>query len=578
MASRFNLPSTIFQDGLEDDDSSQEDPENALSGSRVSATGRDDRLSWAPGSRTAVMYPSLHFLDSFQSETEDLESIIDSCKTLIRGTRSSQGAGGLTPEPGTPQAGPEPVRCESRSILVSKACEAFAELQSAIANEREGLKAAKEPTSSTEEIGVGLSKIPHGSTGMEDKGSSPPKVRPTARSLVKEPEEERRGILKPGYDKKGRIILDSRPIGSKSDGLSPRSDKGVRLIVRQPQAEPKAGQNDLNMSDVITLIGTRVKKLNRLDADCDNSKVARVPDNIATKMLCGIISKALDDMVAILEKAKKPQRQYSYNAVIDKLERAKLIFGPTNPLEEDPAIKDRGLGSHGCELALQAAQQLDPEAGWDDILKATTQVRSCKLKALAGLSLFFCNSATVPDWDLLARLWFDAKTTVRGEYSTTFLESILGARTSLLARSRSLEAYEAAYTAACPENKSFDKAKTVDRVVLASMNESCNASIPQRAFAAPHVLNANVDSLGDRSYRQWIHLNYQVGNLTLKHFCQRLAARHVGRETVNPKEKFETYKKKWSSQKLVEEVIPNLVEDIIHRKLEKDFKIQQEAT
>lgn len=60
-------------------------------------------------------------------------------------------------------------------------------------------------------------------------------------------------------------------------------------------------------------------------------------------------------------------------------------------------------------LAIKAAQQLGKRRINNSIFRSTKNAWQCQLKALGGLCLSYAREGTLPDWDLLARLWYDAR-------------------------------------------------------------------------------------------------------------------------------------------------------------------------
>lgn len=297
-----------------------------------------------------------------------------------------------------------------------------------------------------------------------------------------------------------------------------------------------------------------------------------LPVNMASKLLCSIVIKALDDIIDIFQQAKKPSRADSYNEVINKIKSAKLTIEPPGPLVEMPFVQERGINNHICELALKAAQQLDPTAKWEDIQLSTTKVRSCRLQALAGLSLLYSSSNYTPDWDLLARLWLDAKFTTKKETSITFLESIITAKVTLAARQDKV-----IKEAAKPCNSALDEVQKVDKRILLNVEKSCSSSSPLNRYTADCLQQANPVTLDKKGYLQWVYLNYQVGSATIRQFCQQLAARHYNRQKIKKSDRFNTNKQKLTASSLTKIVVPNLVHDIIHGKISRDLYLGQQG-
>lgn len=120
--------------------------------------------------------------------------------------------------------------------------------------------------------------------------------------------------------------------------------------------------------------------------------------------------------------------------------RLTVVLGqlqPVEPLDEEPNICPKEQDESDIRLARRAVHALAILTPYLSANRATTKVRACKLRTLAGLSLHYSRSGGNPDWDLMARLWYDAMTVRKERFSTTILESIVEAKAGLAEDKRS---------------------------------------------------------------------------------------------------------------------------------------------
>lgn len=246
--------------------------------------------------------------------------------------------------------------------------------------------------------------------------------------------------------------------------------------------------------------------------------------SMVTQMLTSIVIKALEDIIRVLDSSKKAPRAYqSYAEVVRKLTIAIEFLKPENPLTEGSLETNIHKGDHHCDLALKAAQQLNPAATSSSIRQYTTKVRSCRLQALAGLSLLYSQSKGRIAWDVLLTLVQSAKFTNPSEYSTSFLEAIQ-------------DAIEGTYDPLlAPQIDEEGKLVKPAKEPLARM-QSANAPKVKKAkllsdrtfqvgFKRTICSTCQIEKphpywTDNRALKRWLHLYSQVAELTNEQLCR----------------------------------------------------------
>ena len=285
-----------------------------------------------------------------------------------------------------------------------------------------------------------------------------------------------------------------------------------------------------------------------------------------------ILVKALRQIMTAITETECIERYNSCQEILGKLETMIKMLSPIEPLDEDPDQEDEGGDFQEYPLASLVSHQLRVMPCQLKVTKATTKVRACRLRALSGLSLYYSRSGREPDWDLMARLWYDAMHTDPSQYCTTLLDVISKAKEAL---QRKDEAHTSAIWSSATGTTEVQNKKTSQESLEPSI--SASASRPD-LFTRPEPdtgakpkakleafkglmdreLKDDQPAESDRDFRKKVSLEYEITSEATKEACHQLAAEKAGKTVEIPA--FEFMDK---APKSFKKMLPRLVHEAL---------------
>jgi hypothetical protein len=294
-------------------------------------------------------------------------------------------------------------------------------------------------------------------------------------------------------------------------------------------------------------------------------------NSIITEMLCGLVTQALEEIVEVLNKIKKPARvKQSYSEVAKKIKGAIKIINPANSFLEKPTLGNTDISDHVCELAFKAAQELDPDTARARLCLSTKKKLRCRMEALAGLCLLYGKSQERPNYELLISLLHQARRTQPSEYSTSFLEVIQDAMEGIFDPSLSDEISRISKglppKAVKPEvSKHRKKAQVLQTTeVKEAVDEPKKDSSKREDCSTCLLLKPHPYVLGNKNMKQWLHLYYQITELTDAELCKFDIAK-----AIHPIQ-IPTYRQKVRLDEYLKAMIPGLVDNIVRIRLKEE--------
>jgi len=196
---------------------------------------------------------------------------------------------------------------------------------------------------------------------------------------------------------------------------APKAKQDSSSFKPEPTKKKLIRPNELDLADIEEKTGIAIMLVDGSDRcmrqshekDTRPDKPSLWSEAQYTRELCRIIHRSLDVIISMTEDFLELERSASYRDVILKLECAKTIFETPDP-DDDLKVPVPGHPISTKEIAVKVVQATDEKADEKQIYQGISGNRRCRLKTLAGLSLFYSKTGTQPDWDLLARLWFDS--------------------------------------------------------------------------------------------------------------------------------------------------------------------------
>ena len=303
-----------------------------------------------------------------------------------------------------------------------------------------------------------------------------------------------------------------------------------RSVVQKPTVAPdvptRSKIEGSDLESILQKVKEQLDESKNIDLAKAIDDVERLPPlgtPIVTRMLCGIIAKALEDFSNVLANSKKPPRaELSYLEVRKKIAQAINIMRPASPIFEAGMERQADKSDHVCELALKAARYINQQATEESIRQSTTKIRSCRLQAMAGLCLVYSQATAKPKWKSLSSLLQMAKSTSSTEYSTSFLEVVQDAIEGIfdpLIQHTFTQEEESNIKEHKVEKEPSKKSKKKDTcppmpdghsLIVSKKRNTCGTCL----MAQPHPF-----SLNNKALRQWLNLYSEIAQITNEQLC-----------------------------------------------------------